>query len=625
MVSRVDCFARVPPGGHGTLADVFLANHWFRAVLRGSVDALTRRGVDGLTVIDAAPWGQHDVLHEAIPLVDGAWLDIEAVTLEPQGVQIVGPRADGERTEVRYLVDAHGPWLTVEGADGFDLHVAGDAETWGDGAFLVHHALIASDGGAVTDLGGAVQILGAHRLLVADASDGWTARTGAGIHTMGSAPGASHLAWWEGEHRRGRTPIASDGTFDLVLPATTTGIRAEAEGRAPSAVVAPGDQLALTIGAQATLQLSFTGLDRASDLQVAWRADDGRENTFLVRSSGATLALGAGIHHLELLGGPSVRPTSLDVRLGALETRAITVALEPLFERGSWVRAGFDRPSDRSRTFRGSDGTAARLALGEGYQYAVFAPLDVIPAVTRAPATPVPGEPPVPPRLAFQNGTQLTGEGWSVSGWPWAEHPTRALYGGIQTTLVDPLDAAAAVHGGVGSGRALRVDLGWLSRAGPPFLVEPRPDFVALESPEPDLANWTPWFTWLDAGRAVVPTGPVTWVRVIDPTSVAPVDVEQPLFRGHVAAGSGPLLELLVDGAPPGQVVLHQTAHTVRWRLGAADPLDVSLIGAGGTVLAELTSPERELELPEGWVIALARSPSAPETWAVTGPVWLVP
>ena len=124
------------------------------------------------------------------------------------------------------------------------------------------------------------------------------------------------------------------------------------------------------------------------------------------------------------------------------------------------------------------------------------------------------------------------------------------------------LDDAALLSGGPDDDRTLHVDLGWLELAGPPFAAAPAPDLVALAWPGPDAAALAPWLRWLDAGRPLVPTGPATWVAVVDPAFVGEADVEQGLARGRVAAGNGPLVQIAVDGTGPGDQVPPPVPHT---------------------------------------------------------------
>ncbi|HHO53484.1 MAG TPA: hypothetical protein ENK18_22085 [Deltaproteobacteria bacterium] len=653
LVAPVRCGDQIPSGGEGTTADYLLANSVLRVIVRTGQDALTLRGIGGGTIVDAAPWGFGDRLHEGVPIVGGGWLDVDEIELSDSRLAVTGrvrplldrpAEASGERRTVRYVVRPDDPWLRIEGAEGLYLHVGGDVEAWG-GATLAGGVLYAPDGGDVEDLGGAMWIDGAQALLIAPGAEGQAALAGeAGQRLEGTAPGASSLSLFVGAQRVGRVPLAT-ASFDLIVPEEIDGVRAEAAGRRASPTVAPGPGLILPPGGAGTLLLHTT-LDRDDRLEASWSADDGRSGTFLLEPHTTRLELGAGVHELLLTGGPAIEPHPIRVELG--DGALVELGVQPRLriERGNHVLIGFDQPADRSRDFRGSDTTAARRTVGAGHAYAIFAGEDDIVGVSRGDSVAF------PPRLVFHSGSLLRGPGWSVSAWPWAAHSRRGLHGGLALSDLDPLQAAAAMTGGPDDDRTLRVDLGWLEALGPPHQLDPIPDFVALGPPGPDLTSWAPWWAWLDAGRALLPTGPYTWVPVFDPAQLGRADVEQPLFRGDLVASTGPLLELQIDGQPPGEVIGPRldTGDT-----GAAPPVievprryDVELriqghdgpggaithaglLGSGGQILLEepLTDHQGELQrwlaLPPGWACAYARSEHDPGAWAVTGPVWIPP
>lgn len=622
-VATVGCLARVPRGGHGTTSGVYLANHWFRVIIRAPLDALTWRGVAGATVVDAAAWEHADVVHEVVPLVEGSWLSVASVALEVDGATVTGIAA-GRARSVRYRIDPDAPWLQVEGADGLHVHLSGDVQWWGGGALVARDTLVAVSPrpSSIRDLGGAVQFDGSTRLLVADAAEGWSTWAEDGTAVSGTASNADELVWFEGGVEAGRAPIRA-GAFSLAVPATADGVRAEASGRAPSVTVAPGPGLELEVGGRGTVELALVGAERVSWVEASWWAADGRADSFLVPSEGGLLRLGAGTHLLELTAGPTVEPTTIEVTLADDEARTVDVVLREVFDPGAWVQMGFDGSADRSPRVRASNGALAERAAGAGHAWTLFAPVDVVPRVTRDPA--VPGEPPIPDRLAFRGGTRLTGPGWSATAWPWADTPGRALFGGIQTLLDEPADAAGALRRGAGTDGALLVDLGWLGMVpGEPFVVAPRPDFVRLTAPDPELVAWARWFAWLDAGRALVPVGPVTWVPVPDPERASVADVEQPLFRGRVAAGSGPLLTLAIDGLPSGAVVPYGGTHRVEVDLRGAD-WPIQLWGTAGLRRRADAPQVADVAFDAGWVIAFAQDPADPARWVVTGPVWLAP
>ncbi|MBX2798208.1 MAG: hypothetical protein KTR31_11075 [Myxococcales bacterium] len=653
------CAAQVPNAGEGTSADLILANSRFRAIVRSGHDALTLRGVGGGTLVDATLWGSTDHLHELVPLVGGGWLDVESVQAGSDRVTVHGtvrrilpdrPADEGEPRTVHYVVVPDDPWLRIEGAEGFYLHPRGDHDSWGEALFISSGVALAADVTEVEDLGGAVFVDGASALLIAPGEESQALRAqpprapAGGQRITGTAPGATRLGLYAAERRVGTVSLTED-SFDTVIPAHVDGVQAERGGRAPSPRTAPGADLALTVGDAGSIRLvPATG---SPPMRIDWSTPDGRSGSLFAQSNDRVFGLGAGVHQLALSAGPAYHPQTLTVPVAADEDVVLGVQLRPRFERDRWVLVAFDWPADRDRTFRGSNVTAAQLALASGVGYAVFASEDDVAGVRRGRSSRIPAG------LAFRSGVWVGGEGFTVSAWPWNVSAREALHGGLQASGLDALDTAAALTGGPDDDRVLRVDLGWLARAGAPHLADPVPDFVALEAPGPDLAAWAPWFAWLDAERAVIGTGPHTWVPVTDPARFAAVDVEQPLFRGLVATGTGALLQLAVDGLPPGEVIaagpsaevdtsdtaapswvpVRPTPHHVEIELRNAQGLtDLLLVTTAGRVLqrwsipagAESFEAERTGLLPPGWLMAVAVSDdAATSAWAATGQVWI--
>lgn len=655
LVAPVRCGDQLIDGGEGTTSDFLLANSQLRAIVRTGQDALTLPGLGGATIVDAAPWGLDDRLHEVVPIVGGGWLDVDEIEASGSRLVVTGrvrpllrdrpAEAEGQRRTIRYVVRPDEPWLHVEGAEGLYLHVGGDLEAWGS-SFLAGGVLYAPDGGTVEDLGGAIVVHGARALLVAPGAEGLGALAGeAGQRLAGTAPGATSLRLYRGDQPVGRAPLAGS-SFDLIVSDTIDGVRAEAPGRRPSPRVEPGSELALELGGTGTLLLHTT-LDRPDRLEASWTAGDGRSGTFLLQPDTTRLELGAGTHELRLTGGPALEPHLVRVELADGEQAELGVQPRLRIERGSYVLVGFDQPADRSRDFLGSDTTAARRVVGAGHAYAIFAADDDVAGVVRGDSVAF------PPRLVFHSGSRVQGPGWSVTAWPWSAHSRRGLHGGMALLGLDPLQAAAAMTGGPDDDRTLRVDLGWLAQLGPPHQLDPHPDFVALSAPGPALAAWAPWWSWLDAGRALLPTGPYTWVPVFDPSQLGRADVEQPLYRGDLVASTGALLQLTIDGLPPGEVVgAHAGAPTgdtgapifveqprrydvslqIQGHDGPGGAIThAGLLGPGGKILLEVPLDDhrgelqRTLSLPPGWASAYAYSEQDPDAWAVTGPVWIAP
>jgi hypothetical protein len=113
------------------------------------------------------------------------------------------------------------------------------------------------------------------------------------------------------------------------------------------------------------------------------------------------------------------------------------------------------------------------------------------------------------------------------------------------------------------------------------------------------------------------------------------VEYESALLAGRTVATTGPLIELFVDGQPPGALVSGRGPRVVDLQLWA--PRDQAIEGLVLVVdgveierwdLSDLVEPERldvqRRVFSERYVLAWAWGPSGvPESpWAVTAPVW---
>ncbi len=634
MVAEVGCAAMRIEGGAGRVGDLYVANAWFRAVLRAPGAALTVPGVGGATAIDAAPWGEPDALRELIPLVDGGWLDVRELTLDEAHVRVAGPivslpgrvaPGEGAWAEVTWAPDPDGPWLRITGADALWLHPLGGSLLDGQ---VVGGTTLGHDGAVVADRGGVIEIGGATGLLVAPDAEAPAWWADAPRTISGEAAGADLLGLYRGAERVGAIPLA-EPAFSVEIQGDVTAVRAEADGRAPGQLVAPDADLILAPGAPGALTVAVIGRGTAPPpLWITWRDDAGREGTAYVPYTGATLPLGAGTYQLDADAGPAFAPTALTVTVPPSQTALVRLTLTPRFDPGPRVLVDLRGKGARSDTFRGSDADALREAAGRGLGFVVVAP------ESSAAGTQVPVDD--TPPLRWRDGVQLTHpEGWRLTAWPFA---ASVRYGGLGAPAVNgltPEDALAAVWGGPGTNRFTVVDLAWLDVADAPWAVRPAPDLVHLDAPDPALTRWSSWFTWLDAGVPLVPVGPLAWARVDDPTAFAGVDVEQALTRGDVVATTGGLVTFTVDGWPPGEIVPAPSAdaklrpHAARITVASAEPVFTRvLLIADGVVIATWAAAGDSYvaTIPRGarWALAVATDDTG-AAWAATGPVWLTP
>ncbi len=629
LVTEVACTDMAVAGGEGSPGDLWLANSRFVAVIRNPENSLTLVGASGGTLIDAAPWGASDRLHEVAPLVDGGALQVDSWTVHPDGVTLEGTvqslldapaNGVGNRRSVTWRIEPDSDWLQLDDADGLWLHASGDFERLGDQ--LWHPAAgYRHDGTLVADLGGALRLGGVTRIFVGDSA---AASLLGDVHIAGRALNADEVVGMDAAGARvGRLPVVNH-LFDGWVPDKTATVRAEATGRAPSATADPGIDLELPVGASASVKLSFDfGSAAPRSVRVLWTAADSRALEVLVPSEGATLTLGAGVHSLDVSAGPAVVPTVVSVELGNDENDSLLVRLPPRFSLGNHVAAALVWPADRGRSFQGTNLTSGRSAVGAGFDYAVFSPEDEV-ATTNSHLAGW-------PRIAARNGSVTTVVGGSVVSWPWTADANQPGHGAIDVGDSDLDHVLVSARGGVGGSRLVAVDAALLDA--PPIAWTEPPDLVFLPAPFAEgPAAWVNWTSWLDAGAQLVPAGPVVWVPVDDPQRIGAVDVESALYRGDVSAGTGPLLTLNVDGAVPGDVLperpFRDSPRLVQWTAGGAAGFDsLALIGTGGAVLSEWTPTSDDdsgafaITLVSGWVVLCGWS--AEGEWAATGAVWV--
>jgi len=642
-VGPVRCSSQLLAAGEGRTTDWAMANQFFHVVIRHPQSALTVPGLGGGTLIDAAPWGYRDRLHEAIPLVTGGWLDVEEFEPGEDRIRIAGTvvslpdrpaSAEGSWAEVSWVIDPDLPWLRMEGADGIYVHPALDFDLI-DGQ-LWETVVYGQDGDVDTDLGGAVRFVGSSGLLI-ERSSVAPSYLSSDLHVLsGTATGADTLALFRDGEFAGRLHLTEDA-FDLLVPEDIDGVRAEAPGHAPSATVPPGAGLDLSLGptGRVAIDIAWDG-HRPRPVQVMWSDRVGRSGTVLLPATGGELDLGAGRFEVTLSAGPSVIPRTLVVDVEPGETTRLGALMSVRFDPGSRVLADLTWPGSRSRSWRGTDAEALRQAVGEGLGFVVVTPEDDVAGVSADPA-----------ELAhsrWRNGTLLTSNaGWTIAAWPWVPSPRRGGHGVVEVRGMGAADALAAAWGGVATSRFTVVDLAWLEEVGPPWEIAPHPDFVRLEHPGAEGPNggaWDAWIQWLDAGVALVPVGRRAWVTVDDLDVMGAEDVEFGLVRGHVTATNGPMVTLTVDEVGPGEVVFSpgegrpSRISDLMAHVGVASaetPLDRAvLLGNGGEVLGQWSLDagrlDTTLRVPSNshWIIAVAWSTTG-EAWATTGPVWISP
>jgi hypothetical protein len=614
--------------GEGRPSDYMMMNSQIRVIIRHPQASVTAPGLGGGTIVDMAPWGFGDGLHEVIPLVDGGWLDIDEFTHDADTIHISGtiqPLAIGDvphhdQREVSWRIAADDPRLYIEGADGLLIHPSGNFELLADqlvnGTITYGH-----DGHTVTDFGGAIRVDGttfisATRSRVAG---DWIFKDGPLI--SGTVEKADTLVLLEGSNIIGRMHLPNK-TFDTHIPPQTTAIRAESSERAPSAEVPPDTDLLLEGGAKGSIQL-----DHAIDfpLLVQWSDQRGRSGWELLPPRGGVLELGAGVFELHLAGAPNLAIKTLLIEVQPNEVVTMGVIIESTFEVGNRVAASLSWPGNRSRTWRGTDDDAFRLAVGAGLRHVVLTAEDDV----------VEASPPdeLRPYISGANGSLTTStDGWRIASRPWKATPRSGGHGAVDARVLD----ADTAHAVAKAGRYTFVDQAWMHEvATTPHLVLPQPDGLMLTHPRDDVEeSWATWFEWLNGGVDLLPMGPLAWVDVDNMSLVAKEDIEASLIRGRYTASTGPLVTLMVADTPPGEIVTkpyytkEKGLKTVLGCAAANNDIEQMALIVDGVVVqkwaVDQSTWEKHFSLPEDihWVVAVGWSS---EHWAVTAPVWVNP
>ncbi len=606
IARAVGCADEIPSGhADGRSSDLYLATPALRAVVRHPEASLGRVGVGGATLVDVAPWGADDALYEVVPVVGGGWLDVDAFALDDAGVSFEGvvrpfqgevADAEGERRTLRWTAD--GDAVTAEGADALLVHADG---VWLGGA-LWGTSVLRGEGGS-TDRGGVVRLDG-DTLVVSpsfapDLAD-------ATVHVTGSAPGADTIVLASDVASLGFVQVV-DGAFAFDAPATVSRVRAEASGRAASAWKTPGEGLSLAVGGEGWLTVS--GLPRVG--VASWVAQDGRSGRSAVDGR-SRIAVGDGLFDVRIDAGPTVAPLALQVPDAPLVVRPET-SFDPGLRRALVVPS----PASRSRDWRGTDADAVLDAIARGADLVVLAPEGDV------------GEAPEDASIAAVGGSALvSADGWRIVAWPFAVDRRQGGRGAVDPAGRSPMQAFRTMQGGDRANRITVVDLEWLAAVGaPPADLAPGPDAVLLDGPVDPLVDWAPWFAWLDRGVALAPVGPLTWATVPDPALFGREDVERGLLRGQVVAGTGPVIDLFVDHAAPGEVARPSLeVRKVRVDVRGCACLHGALIGDGrivGTFVPSAGPAAFDVRFRGSWLLAVAWSDDG--AWATTGPVWTNP
>ncbi|MCO4747526.1 MAG: hypothetical protein KC912_22185 [Proteobacteria bacterium] len=525
------CRDQVPLAGEGDRGDTILANAWMRVVVRQPAHALTVPSIGGGTLVDATIWGFRDRLHEAIPLVDGGWLELDTYTLTEDGVRMAGEvrplpgrSAAPGRGEVSWRLDQDTSRLHLEGANGLWLHATSDQQPR-DGRLQGPAMTYVTDGTVLEDLGGAVIFDAVTTLDIVRTDRLWEDTPGA-IHVSGTTDGTTLELATAGqtEHRL----TVWDGVIDAWVPPEIDAVRVTSPTGAPSAWVAPGADLDLPVGPAGTLVVSGDGT-----IPIRWIAD-GRGGIDRV-SAGTTLDVGAGTI-TGITGDHPLRagvPFTVEVPPNG---EVVLQAADPV-DTGHWVLANLDLPAGRDHTIRRASHGGSQIAAASSIDAVVLTAVNDVGDGADAAA------------IGVSGSVLANPAGWTVTAWPWRPTRRRMAHGALDPELVTIDDAVAAARGGPTQDRVTVVDRGWLEVHGPLEAEDVHPDGTRLWPPL--SAPLTEWQAWLAVDPLPKPVGPLTWVWVPDPSNYAFLDLQRALGAGATVASSGPLLTIQVAGETP--------------------------------------------------------------------------
>jgi len=627
-------------GAHTT--DWRLDNALLTVVVRDGYAPLAALEGAGGTVVTLSPSDGRDVVMELQPTLPGGWFQRVAIHAEPEegegAIVLYGVDAGGQAQQLVYRLLADDPVLHLEGATGFDLVPDVGAETVGATMELGGTVLAGLDGSlpaaadTLLDQGGDLGWSGADAVVVGTRRTAYAALWPGGIAVSGTALGS----WVEARDAQGqaqaRLPVQG-GAFTGEVPAGTVGLVATAEGYGEGAAVAPGEDLALSLGEAGSLAVRVAD-ERGADLAAVVERD-GR--SWFVPAGGTTLPVGPGTAPTRVWAGPSYEAELRSALVVAGET-SLDVILPRVGRRDAVVLAdlGLEGWPDAQVRETGSDRLARESALGVGY---------VVVVADDEVAQDLSADGHVTQALRVRGGSRAqTATMGRPLAWPWSASSIAAGQGAAPWPMLDAADLLAVMA--QGGARTTVIDAGWLAAAQSATAAEPATTTAASASAFrlDGLADLPAWLGLLDAGVDLPLVGPWTWVEGVDPAAFAAVDVETALIHGQTIASTGPRIVARVGDQGPGSVGEADTgasptrvALDLRVEAPAWAPVDtVRVLGPGGEELARLDARqggpvalETQVEVParrflvvEAW--SEASSPlTGAQPWAVTSAIWL--
>ena len=600
---EVRCGDEVPSGGEGRVGDVLLQNSELVAVVR-PYTSLTLVGHGGGGLIDLAPSGGLDTVLEVLPLVEGGWMQLQAVDWgtddDEAWVTVEGLTTpldflggtEGAPVELTWRLGVDSPVLEVEGSDELYVHeLLGDATAtgtwWPDRTLGLHGAL-------VEDLGGA-RVFGGSTLAAGRAEDVHEGLFPDGVMASGRCDGDRVEVW------RGDELVALLGdTFAARVPSDAE-LVCRAAAAAPGEAVPPGDDLDLVPGDAGGLVVQVED-DLGEDLPALVWVDG---EPLVARPDGGVLDLAPGTYEVLVEHGPAHEVWSGTVEApGELEL----VLARELSE--GWISLSLDRetwPSRESRTdpvedleraVAGGHGLVVQLAPGEVAQ---------------------PDHADWTAHHARVRAGSLTEGPSEVVSWPWSSNSKKPGHGAADAIGLAADDRHVLAQGGEVTDRRTIVGLDWVEEAGAPWQWSSEPWALRLEGPD-DFAEVR---ELLDAGFRPAFVGPVTWSEADTGELPSVAASERGLATASTSAGTGPRLALsaserVAPSARDLELVLEQGSRTRLRQVELWTDRGLLATYEVGDGIGEVLRDERTVGGQWAWAVGWSEV-----DWAVSPAVWL--
>ncbi len=644
---EVVCANPLPEGrGDVRANDLLLANSRMSVVLRHPVNAASMPGIGGLTITDAAPWGLPDPLYEVIPLIDGGWMTIDALEQLEGGFRVQGEGAplpdQAERyrrgpVEAGIFIEPDSPWLRLEGIDGLWIHATGPAELAG-GWVYSQRTVIGHDGSVEQDLGGAIRVLDASRLLITDHATALSLQGDTSRQVALHIP-RSHgvLRWWAGDELVAVTPVqalhegpVSDTpvTLELQVGERLDAVQWTARDGTPAAITPLTTQTTMQPLPTRTLEVQLVDgsqvpLDVSAILR--WHAPWGTASTRITAGT-ATVQIPEGEWPVSIEPELSWQPTTSTWTVDA-SSGTLRFELQPALDATDLAPADLFLPSYRDWTRRVGPDVIEDLAATSGL------------VSTRLYATHDAGEvssefPGIRPEPAWHLPHP---SGWALWAWPVSADAQLGGHGAPDIAQLSPQLAFERADGGAGSARTVVANLRWFELVRPdPSWRTPLPSMIRLGPPgDAPFSSWEPWFRILDGFRPLYPAGDLLWLQVRGGHDTDGTAIRTALDRGTFTAGTGAALTWTVDGQPPGGVLTTtEGPHiaSIRIQPGRATLDQAAIVTSDREVIVHWSgdalpaSPETLLlDGPLGdWLVLVAWSTTT-DDWATTPAIWTRP